>query len=139
LDVRLLTLSPFTAASNWWEPGTAGLFDIGDLSALLGLIALASGMVFGVTRWWLKLMKTLIKDEIGAATAPIQPGANGGLSLPDVARRTQRLEQQMDIILDNQMETNQLLVKVLSQSVMIPDSPPIEEPKMTRARSKKKV
>ena len=135
----MLTLSPFTAASNWWEPGTAGLFDIGDLSALLGLIALASGMVFGVTRWWLKLMKTLIKDEIGAATAPIQPGANGGLSLPDVARRTQRLEQQMDIILDNQMETNQLLVKVLSQSVMIPDSPPIEEPKMTRARSKKKV
>jgi hypothetical protein len=127
------------AASNWWEPGTADLFDVGDLSALLGLIALASGMVFGVSRWWLKIMKTLIKDEIGAATAPIQPGANGGLSLPDVARRTEKLEKQMDIILDNQMETNQLLVRVLSQSVMIPDTPPMEEPKMTRARSKKKV
>jgi hypothetical protein len=127
------------AASNWWEPGTADLFDIGDLSALLGLIALASGMVFGVTRWWLKLMKALVKDEISAATAPIQPGANGGLSLPDVARRTEKLEKQMDIILDNQMETNQLLIKVLSQSVMIPDTPPMEEPKMTRARSKKKV
>jgi hypothetical protein len=127
------------AASNWWEPGTADLFDVGDLSALLGLIALASGMVFGVSRWWLKIMKTLIKDEIGAATAPIQPGANGGLSLPDVARRTEKLEKQMDIILDNQMETNQLLIKVLSQSVMIPDTPPMEEPKMTRARSKKKV
>jgi hypothetical protein len=126
-------------ASNWWEPGTADLFDVGDLSALLGLIALASGMVFGVTRWWLKVMKALIKDEIGAATAPIQPGANGGLSLPDVARRTEKLEKQMDIILDNQMETNQLLIKVLSQSVMIPDTPPMEEPKMTRARSKKKV
>jgi hypothetical protein len=127
------------AASNWWEPGTADLFDVGDLSALLGLIALASGMVFGVSRWWLKIMKTLIKDEIGAATAPIQPSANGGLSLPDVARRTEKLEKQMDIILDNQMETNQLLIKVLSQSVMIPDTPPMEEPKMTRARSKKKV
>ena len=135
----MLTLSPFMAASNWWEPGTADLFDVGDLSALLGLIALASGMVFGVSRWWLKIMKTLIKDEIGAATAPIQPGANGGLSLPDVARRTEKLEKQMDIILDNQMETNQLLVRVLSQSVMIPDTPPMEEPKMTRARSKKKV
>jgi hypothetical protein len=84
-------------------------------------------------------MRALIKDEIGAATAPIQPGANGGLSLPDVARRTEHLEHQMDIILDNQMQTNQLLVKVLSQSVMIPDTPAAVEPKMTRSRSKKKV
>jgi hypothetical protein len=96
-------------------------------------------MVFGVSRWWLKMLKAIIKDEIGVATAPIHPGANGGLSLPDVARKTERLEKQMDIILDNQMETNQLLVRVLSQSVMIPDTPPIEEPKMTRSRSKKKV
>jgi hypothetical protein len=139
LDARLLTLSSFAASSNWWEPGTADLFDVGDLSALLGLMVLLSGMVFGVSRWWLKLLKGIIKDEIGIATAPIQPGANGGLSLPDVARKTERLEKQMDIILDNQMETNQLLVKVLSQSVMIPDTPPMEEPKMTRSRSRKKV
>jgi hypothetical protein len=132
-------LSILVAANNWWEPGTANLFDVGDLSALLGLIVLVSGMIFGVSKWWLKLMKAIIKDEIGAATAPIQPGANGGLSLPDVARRTEKLEKQMDVILDNQMETNQLLVRVLTQSVMIPDSPPIEEPKMTRSRSKKKV
>ena len=135
----MLTLSSFSASSNWWEPGTADLFDVGDLSALLGLIVLTSGMVFGVSRWWLKLLKAIIKDELSVATAPIQPGANGGLSLPDVARKTERLEKQMDIILDNQMETNQLLVKVLSQSVMIPDSPHMEEPKMTRPRSKKKV
>ena len=127
------------AADNLWEPWTSNLFDIGDLSALLGLIALAGGMVFGVSRWWLKLMRGIIKDEIGAATAPIHPEANGGLSLPDVARRTEKLEKQMDVILDNQMETNQLLVKVLTQSVMIPDTAPMEEPKMTRSRSKKKV
>jgi hypothetical protein len=132
-------LSILVAANNWWEPGTANLFDVGDLSALLGLIVLVSGMIFGVSKWWLKLMKAIIKDEISTATAPIQPGANGGLSLPDVARRTEKLEKQMDVILDNQMETNQLLVRVLTQSVMIPDSPPIEEPKMTRSRSKKKV
>ena len=127
------------AADNWWEPGTANLFDVGDLSALLGLLVLVSGIVFGVSKWWLKLMKTIIRDEIGAATAPIHPEANGGLSLPDVARKTERLQQQMDIILDNQMETNQLLVRVLSQSVMIPNTVPVEEPKMTRSRSKKKV
>ena len=128
-----------TAASNWWEPGTANLFDVGDLSAIIGLVVLIGGVVLGVTKWWMSLMKKMMKEEITAATAPIHPSANGGLSLPDVARRTAKLETQMDIILDNQMETNNLLVKVLSQSVMIPDSPPMAEPKMTRSRSKKKV
>jgi hypothetical protein len=127
------------AASNWWEPGTANLFDVGDLSALLGLLVLVSGIIFGVSKWWLKLMKAIIKDEISTATAPIHPNANGGLSLPDVARKTEKLEKQMDIILDNQMQTNQLIIKVLSQSVMIPDTAPMEESKMTRSRSKKKV
>lgn len=127
------------AANNWWEPGTANVFDVGDLSALLGLLVLASGIMFGVSKWWLKLMKGVIKEEIEAATAPIHPDANGGLSLPDVARKTERLEQQMNIILDNQLETNQLLVKVLSQSIMVFDAAPIEEPKRVRSRSKKKV
>lgn len=127
------------AANNWWEPGTANVFDVGDLSALLGLLVLASGIMFGVSKWWLKLMKGVIKEEIEAATAPIHPDANGGLSLPDVARKTERLEQQMNIILDNQLETNQLLVKVLSQSIMVFDAAPIEEPKIVRSRSKKKV
>lgn len=127
------------AANNWWEPGTANVFDVGDLSALLGLLVLASGIMFGVSKWWLKLMKGVIKEEIEAATAPIHPDANGGLSLPDVARKTERLEQQMNIILDNQLETNQLLVKVLSQSIMAFDAAPIEKPKIVRSRSKKKV
>ena len=135
----MLSMLSVTAASNWWEPGTTNLFDVGDLSALLGLVALGSGMIFGVTKWWMKIMKNMMRDEIAAATAPIHPSANGGLSLPDVARRTQKLEKQMDIILDNQMQTNNLLVKVLSQSVMIPDTPAAVEPKMTRSRSKKKV
>jgi hypothetical protein len=136
---NVLSMLSVSAAANWWEPGTPDFFDVGDLSAILGLIALGSGMVFGITKWWMRLMKKMMKEEIATATAPIHPSANGGLSLPDVARRTQKLEKQMDIILDNQMETNNLLVKVLSQSVMIPDSPPMEEPKMTRSRSKKKV
>lgn len=133
----MLSMLSVTADANWWEPGTANLFDIGDLSAFLGLIVLASGMVFGVTKWWMKVMKTIVRDEISAATAPIQPGANGGLSLPDVARRTEKLEKQMDIILDTQTEMNGLLIKVISQSVMIPDTPAAVEPKMTRSRSKK--
>jgi hypothetical protein len=131
-------LSDLYAAANWWEPGTPNFFDVGDLSAVLGLIALASGMVFGVTRWWMRLMKHMMVEQISIATAPIQPGANGGLSLPDVARRTMRLEEQMDILSENQIKTNELLIKVLASSVMIPDSPPVQEPKMTRSRSPRK-
>jgi hypothetical protein len=133
----VLSMLSVTADANWWEPGTANLFDVGDLSAILGLIALGSGMIFGITKWWMRLMKKMMREEISAATAPIQPGANGGLSLPDVARRTEKLEKQMDIILDTQTEMNHLLIKVISQSVMIPDTPPVQEPKMTRSRSKK--
>lgn len=133
----MLSMLSVTADANWWEPGTTNLFDVGDLSAILGLIALGSGMIFGVTKWWMRLMKRMMREEISAATAPIQPGANGGLSLPDVARRTEKLEKQMDIILDTQTEMNGLLIKVISQSVMIPDTPAAVEPKMTRSRSKK--
>jgi len=133
----VLSMLSVTADANWWEPGTTNLFDVGDLSAILGLIALGSGMIFGVTKWWMRLMKRMMREEISAATAPIQPGANGGLSLPDVARRTEKLEKQMDIILDTQTEMNGLLIKVISQSVMIPDTPAAVEPKMTRSRSKK--
>lgn len=133
----MTSLPAILAAGNWWEPGSPDFFDVGDLSALLGLIALASGMVFGVTRWWMRLMKAMMNEQISAATASIQPGANGGLSLPDVARRTQKLEQQMDCLLDNQLETNQLIIKFLASSVTIPDTPPVVEPKMTRSRVKK--
>jgi hypothetical protein len=134
---NVLSMLSATAAGNWWEPGTANFFDVGDLSAIIGLIVLVGGVLLGVTKWWMSVMKKIIKEEIQVATAPIHPSANGGLSLPDVARRTEKLEKQMDIILDNQMQTNNLLVKVLSQSVMIPDTPAAVEPKMTRSRSKK--
>ena len=134
---NVLSMLSVTADANWWEPGTTNLFDVGDLSAILGLIALGSGMIFGITKWWMRIMKKMMREEISAATAPIQPSANGGLSLPDVARRTEKLEKQMDIILDTQTEMNGLLIKVISQSVMIPDTPAAVEPKMTRSRSKK--
>jgi hypothetical protein len=124
-------------ANSWWEPGTLNYFDVGDLSAILGFIALFFGMIFGVTRWWMKLLKHIIKDEIGIATAPIHPGANGGLSLPDVARKVSRLEDQMDIISDNQIKTNEILIKVLAQSVYIPDTAPMEVTKPLRARQRK--
>ena len=84
----------------------AGFFDVNnngidvtDLAAVLGFLALLAGSVVGLFRWSRKQLREeiseIVKCEIGKATAPIQPTANGGLSLPDVAKSTRRLEDMM--------------------------------------------
>jgi len=73
--------------------------DITDLAAVLGFLALLAGSVIGLFRWSRKQLRDeiseIVKCEIDKATAPIQPTANGGLSLPDVAKSTRRLEDMM--------------------------------------------
>ena len=39
--------------------------------------------------------RDLIRKELLALTKPIQPGANGGLSLPDVARKVDDIDRRM--------------------------------------------
>jgi hypothetical protein len=84
----------------------AGFFDVNnngidvtDLAAVLGFLALLVGSVIGLFRWSRKQLREeigeVVRCEISKATAPIQPGANGGLSLPDVAKSTRRLEDMM--------------------------------------------
>lgn len=120
-------LSVSVVAANWWEPGTPNIFDIGDMAAFFGLLIAGSTVVFGITRWWMKLMRKMVKEELSVATAQIQPTANGGLSLPDVARKTDKLEQRMDELCKSQEETKELLIKVLAAAVIIPDAPPSPE------------
>lgn len=73
--------------------------DVTDLAAILGFLTLLIGSVIGLFRWSRKQLRDEIREvvrcEIDKATAPIQPGANGGLSLPDVAKSTRRLEDMM--------------------------------------------
>ena len=128
----------FYAASDgsWWEPGTPNFLDVGDVSAILGLIGLACGMLYTVSKVWMKLLRAIIREEITEATAPIHPAANGGLSLADVARKTNQLETQMCRIEQQNTETKDLIIKVLSQAVIIPDTAPAD-PKPARTRSKK--
>ncbi len=95
----------------------------------------------GMTRWWMKLMRKMVREELSEATRPIHPEANGGLSLPDVARKTDQLEahlrnveQQVQGIAVQNQETKDLLVKVLAQAVIIPDTPPTEAKPRSRAK-----
>lgn len=128
----LTTLSVITA--SWWEPNSAGVFDIGDLATFLAFFVALTGVLMGVSRWWMKVLRGIIKEEIETATKPIQPGANGGLSLADVARKTDKLETQIADIASAQSETKDLLIEFLAQSVIIPDEAPVAAP---RSRAKK--
>jgi hypothetical protein len=127
---------------NWWEPGTPGIFDVGDASVFLGVVLAFFAIYSAIHSRWLKSLRSIIKEEIEIATAPIHPKTNGGLSLADVARRTQSLEKTIDKIDQRSEKTQELLIKVLASSVIIPDTPPQEEtssPKAQRSRSRKKT
>lgn len=123
-------------AASWWEPGTPNYLDIGDVSAILMFLIALTGAFFGVTRFWLKLLRRVIREEIEVATQPIHPNANGGLSLADVARKTNQLESQLTDISKDQRETKDLLIKVLAQSVIIPDTAPMAEQPVKRKSRK---
>jgi hypothetical protein len=101
-------------AGGWWEPGTPGFLDIGDLSAILGFLIALSGVVVAVLRWWLKLLKGIIREEIQKATEPIHPAANGGLSLADVARKTNKLEEVLQGVVNHQQENRLMLTQLVA-------------------------
>jgi hypothetical protein len=138
----LLVASENEELLNWWEPGTPGIFDVGDASVFLGVVLAVFGIYAAIHSRWIKSLRAIVKEEIEIATAPIHPKTNGGLSLADVARRTQSLEKTIDRIDERSLETQKLLLNVLSNSVLIPDTPPQEEqafPKAARSRSRKKT
>ncbi len=126
----------FAADAPWWEPGTPNFLDIGDVSAILVFLITLTGAFFGVTRFWLKLLRRIIREEIEVATEPIHPNSNGGLSLADVARKTSSLEGQLNDIQKETRETKDLIIKVLAQSVIIPDTPPMAEQPVKRKSRK---
>jgi len=99
----------FLASSNWWEPGSSGVFDIGDLVAFVAFFTGLTTILIGITRWWMRTLRGIIKEEIGEATKPIHPSTNGGLSLADVSRRTTHLETQMTELIAQNNEIHDLV------------------------------
>lgn len=61
---------------------------------LVGVGAITSSG-FGFLRWSSERLGERIMTEIRTSTYPISPGANGGLSLPDVARRVAGIERDL--------------------------------------------
>lgn len=103
--------------SGWWEPGTEGVYDIGDFAITLAATTAAVGLIVSFTKWLLKVVRNIIKEEIEIATQPIHPSANGGLSLADVARKTDKLEISVDDIKKTQEDLKDIMIKVLANTV----------------------
>lgn len=123
MSLSINEVSVLLASTNWWEPGTPGLLDVGDVSAILGFFIALTGAVYGVTKWWMKLMRKMMREEIEIATEPIHPNSNGGLSLADVARKTQALETEVGVLNKKSdklqktvNESNELLIRFLNET-----------------------
>jgi len=114
-------------SGSWWEPGSSNTFDIGDMAIILGFALTVIGAATGLSRWWLRQLRKTIHEEVEEYTAPIQPTANGGLSLPDVARKvvdlehsvkdikedSKRIEKSIDELKTENRDTWGLLIKHL--------------------------
>ena len=59
--------------------------DIGTICGVIGAIAIATRWI---VRHLVKQIHDIVVEEVNRATYLISPKANGGLSLPDVARET---------------------------------------------------
>ena len=101
----------------WWEPNQAGILDIGDIGVFLAALVAFSTVFMMVSKWWMKTLRRIINEEITVATEPIHPGANGGLSLADVARKTDKLDSRLDH-----------LEQILQMAVTIAESEELKKP-----------
>ena len=69
------------------DPSDNG-FDITDIATIVAILGGATAILAAAAKWAGKVMRRMIREELETWTKPIQPEANGGLSLPDVARTT---------------------------------------------------
>lgn len=66
---------------------------VGQAAQVIGFILLLVTALGGLGRFFIF---NPLRREIKDATRPIHPLSNGGLSLPDVARKLDKLEQRQD-------------------------------------------
>jgi len=122
-------------SDNWWDAATPGVLDIGDVGAFLAALLAFAAVFAGISRWWMKQLRTVVKTEIETATEPIHPSSNGGLSLADVARRTEAMEKSIKTMHKYNQETRNILLKALTNGIEIPDHAPETKPSRSRKKS----
>jgi hypothetical protein len=72
--------------------------DPNDIVALVGGVLAIVVTLVGGLMWYVRVV---VRDEVGKATKPIQPGyRNGGESLADIAHTVKRIADRLDIIED---------------------------------------
>lgn len=75
----------------------AWLDEASELLTWLTILSILLGGIAVLIRWWTKWLRGVIRDEISEHTYLISPNANGGLSLPDVNRKLDRVMKHLQI------------------------------------------
>lgn len=72
-----------------------------ELLTWLTIISIILGGIAVLMKWFQKWLRDVIREEIVSHTQLIQPTSNGGKSLPDLARKLDRVLKHLDIEDDN--------------------------------------
>ena len=75
----------------------AFLDEASELLTWLTILSIVLGGLAFLVRWYTKWLRGVIRDEITEHTFLISPNANGGLSLPDVSRKLDRVMKHLQI------------------------------------------
>ena len=105
---------------SWWDPNGSGHLDIADLAIILGFLVALAGAVAASVRFVLRGLEHKIGDVVKDSTSQIQPGANGGMSLPDVARGVSTLIERQTAIgreIGDLREANDATHELLAEKV----------------------
>lgn len=69
----------------------------GELLTWLSILGIILGGLTWLGRRYMRWLKEVIREEVFSHTRLIQPTSNGGKSLPDIARKVDRLMEHLGI------------------------------------------
>ena len=90
--------------SGFWDTsGTLNVYEVAAIVTTVSFIAVGIGWLIEQGRKKLRdEIAEIVDDKLAEYTAPIQKTANGGLSLPDVARATRWNQEALYLIAKHQ-------------------------------------
>ena len=73
------------------------LDEASELLTWLTITSIVLGALAVLGRYYMKWLRSVIRDEVASHTSLIQPTSNGGKSLPDIAAKVDRIMAKLDI------------------------------------------